>query len=1449
MLNRIIHFSIHHRAIIGLAMLAWLAWGIYSLRQLPVDAVPDITNNQVQIITTAPALSASDVERLVTFPVEQAMLNIPELKEVRSISRFGLSVVTVVFDDATDIYWARQQVQERLAGVEVPPSIGKPAMAPLSTGLGEVYQYVLRPKKGYEQQYDAMQLRTLQDWVVRRQLLGTPGVADVSGFGGYLKQYEIALNPQKLRSFGLTIADIARAVEMNNQNAGSAYIEKGERAYFIRSEGLLQSLDELKQICVGYTAQGLPILLKEVAEVRWGHAVRYGALTYNDRGEAVGGIVMMLKGENAAKVIERVKERLQQIQRSLPEGVVIEPYLDRTQLVNRTIRTVVKNLTEGALIVIAVIMLLLGSLRAGLVVASVIPLSMLFAIGMMNVFGISGNLMSLGAIDFGIIVDGSIIIVEAGLHYLHTHFLNKRLPQQEMNEAVFRSAVKVRNAAAFGEIIIMIVYLPVLALSGVEGRMFKPMAATVIFAILGAFILSLTYVPMMSAWLFNKKIKPTWAVSARIVHAMQALYRPVLWGALRRRLLVVAMAVLLFVLSLWRFLQMGAELVPTLQEGDIAIQVTLLQGSSLQESVRQVSRISHILLTEFPEVRATVGKIGTAEIPTDPMPIEETDLMVLLHDRSTWTRFETQQELVAAIQQRLAQIPGLQLSFQQPIQLRFNELITGIRQDVAVKLYGENFDTLMVYGEKIAQVVQKVQGAKDLYVQRLGGMPQVVVSFDRQALARYGIDIATANQSLQAASAGWQVGQIYEEERRFDIVLRYAEPFRQSPEALQEIYLHSKDGQMVPLSKVARIEQKESLNEIRRDNARRFLSVAFNVRGRDIASVVEEVEKRIAQEVKLPPGYSLTFGGQFQTLQEAQNRLMIAVPLALALIFILLYFTFRSFADALLIFSAVPLAAIGGVWGLSLRNMPFSISAGVGFIALFGIAVLNGIVLIAEFRHLKTQYSNLWRMVLIGSLTRLRPVMTTALVASMGFLPMALSQSDGAEVQRPLATVVIFGLMTATVLTLVLLPCLYTLKEQGFGGRAGKRPMALMVMIFVLSLLSLPSKGQSLLQRQELPALLHQQEAMQAAEMQTRAQEWQAKNWAQLPRLQIEWMGGQYNAIYWDNYFAIRQELPLLWQLKARKAHAHSTYELQQRRQELLAKELLYQAMLAYEEVLYERQVAALYDQAAQVTDSLLYLAARAFEKGEISGWQYNQWQLSSYQYTRLRREHQKALRMASAALALYAGKAALPADSLAPWQMPAVEQTSMHPYEEVLQAQLKQEEAGRQRQRAEWMPSLNLGYFNQSLTGWQGAPGQERFYDAGKRFQGVMLTLSFPFINSGLHKQQQANKAAIEARKLETAWQQKQWKLQKEEARRQLLWLATELNKLQPLYELQQQQLQRAAAAYARGELDRITFYNHRLQALSWLADYYTRLYEYNRAVISWHYYANTLEEALNQF
>lgn len=1430
-------------------MLAWLAWGIYSLRQLPIDAVPDITNNQVQIITTAPALSASDVERLVTFPVEQTMLNIPELKEVRSISRFGLSVVTVVFDDATDIYWARQQVQERLAGVEVPPFIGKPAMAPLSTGLGEVYQYVLRPKKGYEQRYDAMALRTLQDWVVRRQLLGTPGVADVSGFGGQLKQYEIALNPQKLRAFRLTVADIARVVEANHQNAGSAYIEKGERAYFIRSEGLLHSLDELKQLCVGYTEQGLPILLAEVAEVRWGHAVRYGALTYNNQGEAVGGIVMMLKGENAAKVIEQVKRRLEQIQRSLPEGVVIEPYLDRTQLVNRTIRTVVKNLTEGGLIVIAVIMLLLGSLRAGLVVASVIPLSMLFAIGMMNLFGISGNLMSLGAIDFGIIVDGSIIIVEACLHYLHTRFLSRSLQQAEMDEAVFRSAAKVRNAAAFGEIIIMMVYLPVLALSGVEGRMFKPMAATVIFAILGAFLLSLTYVPMMSAWGFNKKIKPAWAVSERIVDTMQRMYRPLLLTALRRRLTLLAVAVVLFAVSLWRFLHMGAELVPTLQEGDMAIQVTLLQGSSLQESIRQVSTISDILLREFPEVRATVGKIGTAEIPTDPMPIEETDLMVLLHDRSTWTRFETQQELMAAVQQRLAQIPGLQLSFQQPIQLRFNELITGIRQDVAVKLYGENFDTLMVYGEKIAQVVQKVQGVKDLYVQRLGGMPQLVVSFDRQALALYGIDIATANQSLQAASAGWQVGQIYEEERRFDVVLRYAERFRQSPEALQEIYLRSKDGQMIPLSKVARIELKESLNEIRRDNARRFLSVAFNVRERDIASVVEEVEKRIAKEVKLPPGYSLTFGGQFQTLQEAQKRLMIAVPLALALIFVLLYFTFGSFADALLIFSAVPLAAIGGVWGLSLRNMPFSISAGIGFIALFGIAVLNGIVLIAEFRHLKTKYSNLWRIVQIGSLTRLRPVMTTALVASVGFLPMALSQSDGAEVQRPLATVVIFGLMTATLLTLLLLPCLYTLKEQALVGRAGKRSMSVIVMIFSLSLLSLPSKGQSLLQRRELPILVQQQEALRAAETQTQAQAWQAKNWAQLPQLQIEWMSGQYNSIYWDNYFAIRQELPLFWQLKARKAYAHSSYELQQRQQEFLAKELLYQAMLAYEEVLYERQVAALYDQAAQLTDSLLYLAAKALEKGEISGWQYTQWQLSSYQYIRLRLEHQKALLVASTNLALYTGKSSLPADSLAAWQMPTLMQTNAHPYEEVLSAQLTQEEATRQRQWAEWMPSLTVGYFNQSLIGWQGPSNQEQFYDAGNRFQGVLFTLSLPFINSGVYKQKQASKAAVEARKLENAWQQKQWNLKKEEAHRQLLWLATELNKLQPLYELQLQQLQRAFMAYSRGELDRITFYNYRLQTLSWLADYYTRLYDYNRAVITWHYYANTLEEALNQF
>lgn len=1042
MLDKIIHFSIKNKLIIGIFTLALIVWGVFSLTRLPVDAVPDITNNQVQVITLSPSLAAQEVERLITFPVEQTMAVIPELQEIRSISRFGLSVVTIVFHDDIDIYWARQQVNEKLgeAKSSIPPGIGMPEMSPISSGLGEIYQYVVHPQKGFEKKYDARELRTIQDWYIRRQLLGTPGIAEVNSFGGLLKQYVVALNPDKLRSYNFSITDVFTALQRNNQNTGGAYIDKKPNAYFIRSEGLIGDLRDIENIVVKSTPQGIPVLVRDVATVQIGEAPRYGALTRNADGEAVGGIVMMLKGKNANEVVANVKARIAEIQKTLPEGVVIEPFLDRSEFVGRAIGTVEKNLIEGALIVIFVLVLFLGNWRAGLIVASVIPLSMLFAIAMMRLFGVSGNLMSLGAIDFGLIVDGAVIIVEATLHHL-VYKRGKpgmaRLSQEEMDAEVYDSASKIRSTAAFGEIIILIVYLPILALVGIEGKMFKPMAQTVSFAILGAFILSLTYVPMISALFLDKNIRNKTTFSDRMMAFFQRLYDPLIQGALRIKGWVIGIAVVLFVIALLVFNRLGGEFIPTLDEGDFAVETRLLTGSSLSETIDKITLASDILIKNFPEVKEVIGKIGSAEIPTDPMPMEACDLTILLKPKKEWTSAGNREELANKMQEALEAIPGVNFGFSQPIQLRFNELISGVRQDVGIKIFGEDLGTLASLAEKIGGIVSSTNGAKDLYVEQIGGLSQIVVSVDRARIAEYGLDVETINQAINTAFAGQSAGLVYEGEKRFDLVVRLGHESRQAIEDVQHLFITAPNGNQVPLQQLAKVEMAIGPNQIQREDAKRRIIVGFNVRGRDIASVVQDIEKKIGQQVKMPEGYFIRYGGQFENLKEANARLSVAVPAALLLIFALLYFTFHSVKQSLLIFTAIPMAAIGGVFALLLRGMPFSISAGVGFIALFGVAVLNGIVLIGEFNRLKQDgISSLRDIVLKGTATRLRPVLMTACVASLGFLPMALATSAGAEVQRPLATVVIGGLITSTLLTLLVLPCLYIYFEK-FANRKG----------------------------------------------------------------------------------------------------------------------------------------------------------------------------------------------------------------------------------------------------------------------------------------------------------------------------------------------------------------------------------------------------------------------------
>ncbi len=1042
MINKIIQFSINNKLIIGLFTLALIAWGSYSVTKLPIDAVPDITNNQVQVITIAPTLAAQEVEQFITAPIELSIANIPDVIEVRSLSRFGVSVVTIVFKDNLDIFMARQRVSEHLKDAEknIPKGLGEPELAPITTGLGEIYHYTLHTKPGYENKFSLMDLRTMQDWIVKRQLAGTPGVAEVSGWGGYLKQYEIALNNQKLNSMNITVSEIFDALENNNENTGGAYIEKGSNAYFIRSLGLTKTFDDIENIVVK-NVNGFPILIRDVAKVQYGFATRYGAVSRNGKGEVVGGVVMMLKGANSGEVIKTVKEKIVQIQKSLPEGVVLEPTIDRTILINNAIGTVEKNLLEGGLIVVFILVLFLGNFRAGFLVASVIPLAMLFAISMMNLFGVSGNLMSLGAIDFGLIVDGAVIIVEAIMHRItnvkietekhaglqtEKYLVNRLLSQEQMDKEVHHAASTMMSSASFGQIIILIVYIPILALVGIEGKMFGPMAQTVSFAILGALILSLTYIPMMASVFLSKKTEHKRNLSDRMMDFFHKLYAPAISYAIRKKKIVIVFATVLFAFSVFVFTRMGGEFIPTLEEGDFSVEFFMPSGTSLTQTEATYRQAEIILKENFPEVEQVVSHIGSSEVPTDPMPIEGGDIFVVLKDKSQWTSAKSREELMEKMEEKLSVFAGASIEITQPIQMRFNELMTGIRQDVAVKIYGDDFDVLLNKANEISKIISTVQGAEPPKVERVAGLSQITVEYDRAKIAQYGLTISGINRILKTAFAGEAAGVVFEGEKRFDLTVRLDTASRKDIGDVGDLFIPLPSGNRIPLRQVAKVEFREGPAQISRDNTHRRIFVGFNVRGRDVESVVHEIQKKIANQVKLPPGYYITYGGQFENLVAAKQRLSLAVPAALMLIFVLLFFTFKSLKQGLMIFSAIPLSAIGGVFALWLRDMPFSISAGVGFIALFGVAVLNGIVLISTFNQLeKDGITDIIERVMKGTRIRLRPVLMTAFVASLGFLPMAISGRAGAEVQRPLATVVIGGLISATALTLIVLPIFY----------------------------------------------------------------------------------------------------------------------------------------------------------------------------------------------------------------------------------------------------------------------------------------------------------------------------------------------------------------------------------------------------------------------------------------
>lgn len=1057
MFQKLITYSIRHKLVIGVLSIALAIWGVWSLVHLPFDSTPDITDNQVQVITQAPSLGAQEVEQYVTTPVEMALANIPRIQERRSISRSGLSVITLVFDDAADIYWARSQVSQVVEQLEKElPKNTETEMGPIATGLGEIYHYTIRAKEGYEHKYSLTQLRTMQDWIVRKQLSGTPGVAEVSGWGGYVKQYEVAINTDQLNASGVSVSEVFEALQRNNSNTGGSYIEQNSNQYYIRGIGVVKNLEDVASITVK-TVDGIPVKVGDVAKVQLGHATRFGAVTRNGEGEVVAGIAIMLKGENFQEVSKNVKERINQIQKSLPEGVVIEPFIDRTNLVDRVEGTIARNLIEGGLIVIFVLVIFLGNWRAGLVVASVIPLSMLFAFGMMKTFGIDGNLMSLGAIDFGMIVDSAVIIVEAVVTHINTgHFSQPEvraaylaqcqnggaatpfaLTQKQMDEEVHFSASRIRQSAAFGEIIIMIVYIPLMTLVGIEGKMFRPMALTVFFAILGAFILSLTYVPMASSLMLSRKVHTRKTFSDRVIEKLQAWYRPVLDWVLARNKDVITGAVALFCVSVVGFKYLGGEFIPSLEEGDFAVEMSMSQGTSLSQMVESCTKAEKLLKKEYPEIKQVVSRIGSAEIPTDPMPVERADIMIALKPKAEWTSAKTTPKLMEKMEATLSAIPGLEAEISQPIQMRNNELLTGIKQDVAIKIFGDDLDVLTQQAGKVKKMIEDVPGVSGIFVEEVAGLPQIQVKYNHEKMAAYGVSVDDISEILETTFAGAVAGSLYEGDKKFDIVLRM-DPSQRNVESLEQLSIPLKDGTDIPLSQVADIDYSPAPAQVSHEDGARRIYVGFNVKGRDVQSTVEDIQEILDEKLKLPDGYYYNYGGEFENLQSATNRLMVVIPIALVIILLLLYATVKNVRESLFVFSAIPLAAIGGVWALWLRGMPFSISAGVGFIALFGVAVLNGIVLIGQMNQMQREEKTADKLsasigvtelihhrIIESCMVRLRPVLMTALVASMGFLPMALSQGDGAEVQRPLATVVIGGLITSTLLTLLVLPAIY----------------------------------------------------------------------------------------------------------------------------------------------------------------------------------------------------------------------------------------------------------------------------------------------------------------------------------------------------------------------------------------------------------------------------------------
>ena len=1446
MLDKVIHFSINNKFIIGLFTFVLIVVGTYSAVNLPIDALPDITNNQVQIITSSPTLATQEMEQFITYPIEQSLKTIPKTVELRSISRFGLSVVTLVFEEDVDIYWARTQVAERIkeAQNDIPKELGSPEIAPVSTGLGEIFQYVVHAKKGLESEFDATQLRTIQDWIIKPQLLGIKGVAEVNTLGGYLKQYEVAVQPDKLKSMNTSVTEVFEALAQNNENTGGAYIDKKPYAYFIRGIGMVNSISDIEKIVVKNN-NGIPILVRDVADVQIGSSVRYGAVTKDGLGEDVSGTVLMLKGENGGQVTELVKEKMEQIRKTMPKGVEITPFLDRSHLVDRTISTVEKNLIEGALIVVFVLVLLLGNWRAGLVVASVIPLSLLFAISMMKLFGVSGNLMSLGAIDFGLIVDGAIIIVEAIIHRLKLG-TKAKLSATEMNDEVYQASSKIRTSASFGEIIILIVYLPILALVGIEGKMFGPMAQTVSFAILGAFLLSLTYVPMMTSLVLSKTIDRRRNFSDKIIDKLNGFYQPILNKALEIKGLILAVSLGIFAFSLLVFSSLGGEFIPNLDEGDIATHVIIASGSSLSQEIETTTKAEQILKAQFPEIKMIVSKIGSSEIPTDPMPIEAADVMIILKDKSEWTSAETKEELIEKMEKALNVIPGVTTEFSQPIQMRFNELMTGVRSDVAIKIFGEDIDLLVSKGDEVVNKIKNIAGVTDPKAERVAGLPQITIRYNSDKMAAYGLKVADLNRVIKMGFAGEKAGVIYEGEKRFDLVVRLKNSSRQDLNNLENLYVSLPSGSQIPLHQVADIKMENGPMQISREEGKRRIVVGFNVRDRDVQTVVEEIQEKLDTELKLPDGYYLTYGGQFENLLQASKRLMIAVPMALGLILILLYFTFNSLKQSLLIFTAIPLSAIGGIFALWLRDMPFSISAGVGFIALFGVAVLNGIVLIGYFNQLKADgVMDITTRIKMGTKTRLRPIIMTAAVASLGFLPMALSTSAGAEVQKPLATVVIGGLITATLLTLILLPILYYYLEMGFKKSLKMNTKGTTLLVLLL--------GTSIAQAQETQIISEQQAIefglknnlqVQVATLKSQKSNQLTKSGWEIPKTELKGTFGQLNSVDNDKNFEVSQRFNP-FEIGARKRVLRQNYQLEEINLAKAKQNIQFEIRQSWNNLLFYQTEAKILQEQNEIMLKFANAATIRYKAGETNALEKN---IAVAKQLELEQQIKQNLAFATnekSKLALLmqtdenfkTAETALTALAYESSKSAITQNLQLQSAE----AQINLATAHQKLEKAALFPEFSVGYFRQSFTGLEKGNVTGTFYRSELDFSGFSVGIALPIFVGSMLAKSKAAKIQIEieqknseliANKLETTFSQEEKQLKTAKSLMDYystigLSNAKEINS-------------NADISYKNGAISYLEYVSSIETAFKIYRNANESIYQYNQIIINLHYLTN---------